>query len=153
MEEPDRPDPDADASEIQEWMDESFDRSVVEGMESVDDGNVTVEIIDYERDEVVGTIDTDGNLDTESEALRNVSGEYIDRGIPVLVPMTNENDEGETVHADAEVIIEPGADGFVRAFVDELPSPFDCDMGVLDELPTFDMREPSSEGAMNGRNS
>ncbi|GAB3038702.1 hypothetical protein [Natronobiforma cellulositropha] len=149
MEEPERPDPDADASEIQEWMDESFAQSVAEGMESVDNGNVTVEIIDYERDEVVGTIDTDGNLKTESKALRNVSKEYIDEGVPVLVPTTDENDEGETVHADAEVLIEPGADGFVRAFVDELPSPFDCDMSVLDELPTFDMREPSSEDAID----
>jgi len=153
MGKPERPDSDADASEIQEWMDESFARSVVEGMEKREKGNVTVEIIDYERDEVVGTIDTDGNLETESEALRNVSEEYIDRGIPVLVPTIHENDEGETVHADAEVIIEPGADGFVRAFVDELPSPFDCDTRILNDLPTFDMREPSSEGAMNGRNS
>ena len=153
MEEPDRPDPEADASEIQEWMDESFARSVAEGMEKRERGNVTVEIIDYERDEVVGTIDTDGNLETESKALRNVSEEYIDRGVPVLVPTTDENDEGETVHADAEVIIEPGADGFVRAFVDELPSPFDCDMGVLDDLPTVELRETSDEGAIDGNGS
>lgn len=138
MEEPDRPNPDADASEIQEWMDESFARSVAEGMEKRENGNVTVEIIDYERDEVVGTIDTDGNLETESEALRNVSKEYIDEGVPALIPTTDENDEGETVHADAEIIIEPGEDGFVRAFVDELPSPFDCDTEVLSDLPVHD---------------
>ncbi len=139
MEEPDRPDLDADASEIQEWMDESFARSVAEGMEKRVNGNVTVEIIDYERDEVVGTIDTDGNLKTESEALRNVSEEYIDQGIPILVPTVSENDEGETVHSDAEVIIEPGADGFVRAFVDALPSPFDCNPEVLADLPVHDV--------------
>ncbi len=153
MEEPDRPDPDADASEIQEWMDESFARSVAEGMEKRENGNATVEIIDYERDEVVGTIDTGGNLETESEALRNVSKEYIDEGVPVLVPTTDENNEGETIHADAEVIIEPGADGFVRAFVDELPSPFDCDMDVLDELPTVELRETSDEGAIDRNDS
>ncbi len=138
MEEPERPDPDADASEIQEWMDESFARSVAEGMEKREKGNVTVEIIDYERDEIVGTIDTDGNLDTESEALRNVSQEYLEEGIPVLVPTTYENEDGETVHGDAEVIVEPGTRGFVRAFVDELPSPFDCDSEALADLPVHD---------------
>jgi len=99
---------------------------------------VKVEILNHERGEVVGTIDTDGNLDTESEALRNVSQEYLEEGVPVLVPMTYENENGETVHADAEVLVEPGTRGFVRAFVDELPSPFDCDSGVLHELPSID---------------
>lgn len=98
---------------------------------------VKVEILNHGRGEVVGTIDTDGNLDTESEALREVSQEYIEEGIPVLVPTTYENEDGETVHADAEVMVEPGTTGFVRAFVDELPSPFDCDTDVLRELPVF----------------
>jgi hypothetical protein len=65
---------------------------------------VEVEILNHERGEVVGTIDTDGNLDTESETLRNVSQEYLEEGIPVLVPTTYENEDGETAHADAEVI-------------------------------------------------
>jgi hypothetical protein len=37
---------------------------------------VEVEILNHERGEVVGTIDMDGNLDTGSEALRNVSRMY-----------------------------------------------------------------------------
>jgi len=49
-----------------------------------------------------------------------------------------ENEEGETIHADAEVMVEPGTTGFVRAFVDELPSPFDCDPEVLIDLPLYD---------------
>ncbi len=153
MEEPERPDPDADASEIQEWMDESFARSVVEGMEKREKDNVTVEIIDYERDEVVGTVDTDGNLETQSEALRNVSQKYLEEGVPALVPTTYENDEGDTVHVDAEVLIEPGADGFVRAFVDELPSPFDCDMSVFDDLPAVELRESLDENAIDRNDS
>jgi len=44
----------------------------------------------------------------------------------------------ETVHADAEVMVEPGTTGFVRAFVDELPSPFDCDSEALADLPVHD---------------
>jgi hypothetical protein len=146
MDDPDRPDDDADASEIAEWMEKDFGRAVAEGMANAGDEDgpndqhevVEVEIINHMRDEVVGTIDTDGNLDTESEALRTVSQEYIEEGVPVLVPTTYENEDGETVHADAEVMVEPGTTGFVRAFVDELPSPFDCDTDVLSELPVFE---------------
>jgi len=57
--------------------------------------------------------------------------------VPVLVPTTYENEDGEMVHADAEMMVESGTTGFVRAFVDELPSPFDCDPGVLRELPGY----------------
>jgi hypothetical protein len=46
--------------------------------------------------------------------------------------------DGETVHADAEVMAEPGTTGFVRAFVDELSGPFDCDTDALGELPVFE---------------
>ncbi|MBP2252911.1 hypothetical protein J2754_003273 [Halarchaeum solikamskense] len=146
MEDPERPGPDADAAEIAEWMEKDFGRAVAEGIANAGDEDdpddehevVEVEILNYERGEVVGTIDTDGKLDTESEALREVSQEYIDEGIPVLVPTTYENEDGETVHADAEVMVEPGTTGFVRAFVDELPSPFDCDTDVLRELPVFE---------------
>jgi hypothetical protein len=99
---------------------------------------VKVEILNYEQGEVVGTIDTDGNLDTESDVLRSVSQEYLEEGVPVLVPTTYENEDGETVHADGEVMVEPGTLGFVRAFVDELPSPFDCDLEALGDLPAHD---------------
>ena len=145
MDDPERPAPDADAAEIAEWMEEDFGRAVAEGMANAGDKDehevVEVEILNHERGEVVGTIDTDGNLDTESEALRNVSREYIEEGVPVLVPTIYENEEGEMVHADAEVMVESGTTGFVRAFVDELPSPFDCDTDVLGELLVFDREQ------------
>jgi len=134
---------DASAAEIAEWMEEDFGRIMAEGMANAGDEDeqevVEVEILDHERGEVVGTIDTEGNLNTESEALRNVSREYIEGGIPVLVPTTYENEDGETVHADAEVVVEPGTEGFVRAFVDELPSPLDCDSEALADLPLYDL--------------
>jgi len=95
------------------------------------------EILNQERERQSG-IDTDGTLDTESEALRNVSREYLEEGAPVLVPTTDESEDGETVHADAEVMVEPGTSGFVRAFVDELPSPFGCDSEALADLPVHD---------------
>jgi hypothetical protein len=57
----------------------------------------------------------------------------------VLVPTTYENEDGEAVHADGEVMVEPGTTGFVRAFVDELPSPFDCDLEALHDLPVHDV--------------
>jgi len=102
---------------------------------------VEVEILNHEQGEVVGTVDTDGNLDTESNALREVSKEYLNKGVPVLVPTTYENEDGETVRADDEVVVEPGTTGFVRAFVDELPSPFDCDPDALTDLPLHDVEQ------------
>ncbi|RDZ35080.1 MULTISPECIES: hypothetical protein [unclassified Haloferax] len=145
MDDPERPGPDADASEIAEWMEDDFGRAVADGVENASGEDeqevVEVEIINHKRGEVVGTIDTDGNLDTESEALRSVSQEYLEEGVPVLVPTTYENEDGETVHADAEVLVEPGSRGFVRAFVDELPGPFDCDTEALADLPVHDVEQ------------
>lgn len=142
MDDPERPGPDADASEIAEWMEDDFGRALADGVENASGEDeqevVEVEILNHERGEVVGTIDTNGNLNTESEALRTVSQEFLDEGVPVLVPTTYENEDGETVHADAEVLVEPGTTGFVRAFVDELPSPFDYDSDYLCELPSID---------------
>lgn len=99
---------------------------------------VEVEIFSHERGMIVGTIDTDWNLNTENEALGNVLQEHLDEGVPVLVPTTYENEDSETVHADSEVIVEPGTSGFVRAFVDGLLSPFDCDSEALSDLPVHD---------------
>ncbi|QLC32862.1 hypothetical protein EFA46_001090 [Halarchaeum sp. CBA1220] len=139
MDDPERPGPHADASEIAEWMEDDFGRAVADGIENASGEDqqevVEVEILNHERGEVVGTIDSDGNLNTESGALRNVSQEYLEEGVPVLAPTTYENEDGEPVHADAEVIVEPGTIGFVRAFIDELPSPFDCDPESIANLP------------------
>lgn len=149
MEEPGRPSPEADTAEIAEWMEKDFRRPLAEGIASAVDEDapddeheiVAVEIHDCEQGTVVGTIDTDWNLETESEALRDVSQEYLAAGVPVLVPTTYENDAGETVHADGEVTVEPGTRGFVRAFVDELPSPLDCDSEALSALPVHRGKE------------
>ena len=140
-----RPGPDADASEIAEWMEEDFGRAVAEGMVNAGDRDdsddehevVEVEILTHEWGEVVGTVDTNGNLNTESEALRHVSQEYLEEGVPVLVPTTYENEDGETVHADTEIMVEPGTEGFVRAYVDAIPSPYDCRINNINELPSY----------------
>lgn len=55
-------------------------------------------IVNHEQGEIVRTVDTDGNLSTESNALRGVSKGYLEDGVPVLVPTTYENEDGETVH-------------------------------------------------------
>jgi len=123
-------------------MEEDFGWALAEGVANAGGGDefevVEVEIINHHQGEVVGTIDTDGDLDTESEALREVSQEYLEESVPVLVPTTYENEDGETDHADAEVMVEPGTTGFVRAFVDELPRPFDSDREALADLPVHD---------------
>ena len=140
-ERPERPVPDADAAEIAEWMEKDFGRALAEGAANAVDedehGVVEVEILNHEQGEVVGTIDTDGNLETESEALREVSKEYLEEGVSVLVPTTYENEDGRTIHADGEVMVEPGTTGFVRAFINELLSPYDCRMENFSELPVY----------------
>lgn len=55
----------------------------------------------------------------------------------VLVPTTYENEKGKAVDADAEVLVEPGK----TVFVDELPSPFDCDPEGLTDLPVHDAEQ------------
>ncbi|WP_049927534.1 hypothetical protein [Halopiger goleimassiliensis] len=139
---PERPLPDADSAEIVRWMEEDFGWAIAEAAQehTKDEEHeaVEVEIINHDQGKVVGTIDTNGNLDTESDALHDVSQEYLEEGVPVLVPTTYEN--GETVHADAEIVVDPGTEGFVRAFVDALPSPYDCDSEVLVDLLTHDKK-------------
>ena len=145
MDNPERPGQAADAAEIAEWMENDFGRAVAEGIANAGDEDdsydeqevVEVEILNHQRGEVVGTVDTNGNLNTESDALRDVSQEYLEEGVPVLVPTTYENEDGETVHADCEVMVGPGTAGFVRALIDELPSPFDCGSAMLTELPNY----------------
>jgi hypothetical protein len=68
------------------------------------------------------------------------SDRNLEEGVPVLIPTTYENEDGETVHADAEVIVEPGTTGFVREFVDELSSPFDCYSEALADLPVYSQK-------------
>jgi hypothetical protein len=52
----------------------------------------------------------------------------------VLVPTIYENEDGETVQADADVMVGPGTTGFIPAFTNELPSPFDCESEALADL-------------------
>lgn len=95
---------------------------------------VAVEILNHEWGEIVGTIDTNTSLDTKNEALRSVSQKYLEEGISVFVPLIYENEDSKTAHADGEVMVEPRTKGFVRAFVDELPNPFGCELEALIEL-------------------
>lgn len=143
MTSPERPGPEANSSEIAEWMEVDFASAIAEGLQRLDQDDesdiIEVEIINTHQNEVVGTIDTNGNLKTDSEALQEVSRKYLDQGIPVLVPRTYENNEGETPHAEVEIIVKPGTRGYVRAFVDAVPSPFDCRPGEIDDLPVCDI--------------
>jgi len=73
LEKPERPPPDASLTEIWQWMEEDWGWALATAMDDEDEDDVVkVEIINHQQEEVVGAIDTDGNLDTESEALRNV---------------------------------------------------------------------------------
>jgi hypothetical protein len=92
-----------------------------------------IDIGDFHEEEAVGTVTSDGDLDTESKAFRSVAEPLIRDGIYTVYPVAVEDDEV----AYHEFHIEPGDEGFLREFVDALPSPYDCDMDVLGDLPTF----------------
>lgn len=97
-----------------------------------------IDIGDFHEEEQVGTIDDQGNLETESGALEEVARPLIEEGIASVFPFSAEGEDGEEEIAYREFVIEPGTEGFLREFVDALPSPYDCDLERLDELPTFD---------------
>ena len=144
MSDDERPGPNASAAEIAEWMENDFSRALVDGVTDADTDSdctsdvVEVQIINIQSGEVVGTINTDGELKTESGALREVAEPYVESGVPVLAPTPVEQDgEGTPPPGEVEVLVEPGTPGFVRAFVDELPSPFDCPPDELDSLPVY----------------
>jgi hypothetical protein len=77
---PERPGPDADAAEIAEWVEQDFGQAVAEGIANAGDEDdhgdqnvvIEVDICNHERNEVVGTLETNRNIDTENTALRDV---------------------------------------------------------------------------------
>ncbi|AGM11966.1 hypothetical protein DNAM5_107 [Haloarcula californiae tailed virus 1] len=97
-----------------------------------------VDIGNYHKEKKVGTIDDEGNLETDSKALRGVAEPIIEEGVYGYYPFHVDGDDGETHIEYKEFHITPGTTGFLREFFDDLPSPFDCDMDVLRDLPTFD---------------
>lgn len=107
---------------------------------------VKIDIGDFDQEKQVGTIDTDGNLETDSAAFRAVAQPFIEDGIHSVYPFAAEDpDTGETIVAYHEFHIKPGMTGFVREFVDKIPSPYDCDLDQLDALPVFDPDEHMRE--------
>lgn len=93
---------------------------------------VLVQIRDVERDQIVGQITTDGELETDDELLEEEWEEFRD-GVPMISPVKYEESVGYDEH-----VVEPDSDGFARAVLDELPSPFFVDnRDRLDELPLY----------------
>lgn len=104
-----------------------------------------LDIGNYHTEEQVGTIDDEGNLETESDALEEVARPFIEDGIHSVFPFSAEDDTGGEAVMYREFHIEPGDEGWLREFFDALPSPYDCDMDVLGDLPTFDPEERAKE--------
>lgn len=96
-----------------------------------------IDIGDFHEEEQVATIDDEGNLETESGAFEEVARPLIDDGIYISYPFAADGEDGDDI-VYREFHIKPGTEGFLREFVDALPSPYDCDLSQLSELPTFD---------------
>lgn len=96
-------------------------------------------ITDYERQEEVGRIDDDGWASEDDVFVAAVDEATTDDGgVPVLEPMADPEDEDK--HGGyAEVVIEPGQEGFARALIEQLPSPLIVsDQGRYQNLPRYD---------------
>lgn len=92
-----------------------------------------VEIYDWEVEEVVGRIDDEGELVDAEEYLEEVFYEWnsFDEGVSILWSV----DE----HGDGMLLVEPGDEGYHRAVIDKLPSPFDAAPSTnLQDLPSYD---------------
>ena len=84
-----------------------------------------MDIINFETGETAGTLDEDGVLETESEALRDLVDEMAtDDGVPFYFAVPGEGESVTEVH-----FVGPGDDDFLRAVADLLPSPFEADLG------------------------
>jgi len=103
-----------------------------------------MDIGNFHTEEQVGTIDDEGNLQTESGALEQVARPLIDEGIFAVYPFAVDGEDGDDI-VYREFHLKPGTPGWLREFVDELPSPYDCDLERLSELPTFDPQEYMSK--------
>lgn len=91
-----------------------------------------VEIRDYERGEVVGTVSNSG-IETDDDLLSEVADNVLteDGTIETIYP-------GEEPGEYKAVEVAPDDEGFVRVVVDALPSPFDIsDLEDLEELPEY----------------
>lgn len=93
--------------------------------------NVTIR--DIETDEEIAVLTDDGELHTEDDHLREIAQEMTEEGgVITLVPGNQEDVDGY-----GDWTITPEDEGFQRAFIEYLPSPYAVDAGVMHELPGY----------------
>lgn len=93
-----------------------------------------VDIGNYHTGEQVGSITDEGELKTDSGALKEVANPLITEGIYSVFPYSTE--DNDVIYREFHITTDD--EGFLREFFDALPSPYDCDMEVLGELPEYE---------------
>lgn len=97
----------------------------------------SVSIVDFDAGGEVGTLYADGSLDTDDDAFRVVHREIMDSGGPTVMDGYADPEAGDI--SEGLVRVDAGEQGFLRAFVDELGSPYDVPPDRRRELPAPDL--------------
>jgi len=97
------------------------------------------QIRDAQTDEIVARVTREG-IEFQDDIFRDVVGDMVD-SISMIWP-------GEEAGEYDNLVVEPGDRGYVRAVIDEIPSPYTIDdEETLDELPLYGPGEPNEEKA------
>ncbi|PSQ05246.1 hypothetical protein BRC97_09930 [Halobacteriales archaeon QS_6_71_20] len=100
------------------------------------------DIIDFEMDEVVATVNEDGELQTDDEVVAEMVEELTEGGgITIMVP----GGSGDT-HAYGEWTITPEDTGFLVALDEYMPSPYRIDSDQLDDVEGYRPPEEAIPG-------
>lgn len=102
-----------------------------------------VSIVDFQAGEEVGTLHADGTLVTDDDSLRELYEELRADGGPRV--MDGYIDEDGNI-SEGFVPIEPDEQGFLRAVIDSLSSPYDAPPETLRELPNSDISDEQRIG-------
>jgi len=106
----------------------------------------TLEIRDWELDEVVATVTDEGGVDAETPLAEDVLDRALDEDGAVGWRAASLENEEDGATSEVGVMIEPGDEGYLYAVADALPSPLEADVSDL-EMPDVEAEGPDDEVA------
>ena len=106
----------------------------------------TLEIRDWELDEVVATVTDDGTVETETPLAEEVLEKSLDDDGSVGWRAASLADEEDGETAELGVMVSPGDEGYLYAVADALPSPLEADPSDL-PMPDVDAEDADMDPA------
>ena len=104
----------------------------------------TLEIRDWELDEVVATVTDEGDWQAETPLAEDVLDRALDDDGSVGWRSASTGEDDETT--EVGVMVSPDDEGYLYAVADALPSPLEADVSDL-EMPDVDAEGPDDEVA------